>query len=190
MGQIAALTSDGLTLIVISADQTKLESAKRSELQLIDFDALSTADFDHVNAFVGGTAGKFRAPAISADGLELYYTINGLGAASDGIYGSVRPRTTVPFPTGTRITALTTEYEYVSAISSDRLTLFLFKSFSSVIFNRPSTSAEWSNPNAPASPPSIGGWDHKPFADCRTLVATASSASGCVNQDIYFFYRQ
>jgi hypothetical protein len=190
VGQMAALSGDGLTLIVFSADQTKIESAKRSALQLIDFGAPSTADFVTLNGFVAGTAGKFRAPTISADRLELYYSINGISTAADGIYRSVRASATIPFPAGARVNALTTDYEYVTGISSDRLTLFLFKSFASFIFTRLSTSAEWSNPNAPAAPQSIGGWDHKPFADCRTLVGTAGSAGGCANQDIYFFYRQ
>ncbi len=39
VGQMAALSGDGLTLFVFSADQTKIESAKRSALQLIDFGA-------------------------------------------------------------------------------------------------------------------------------------------------------
>ena len=85
---------------------------------------------------------------------------------------------------------LTSDYEYVSGISSDRLALFMFKGFGGIIFTRASTSADWSNPNAPAAPPQIGDWDHKPFADCRTLVATGSTAGGCMNQDIYFLYRQ
>ena len=189
-GEMAALSGDGLTFVVFSADQTKIESAKRSALQLIDFGTPSTADFVTINGFVAGTAGKFRAPTISADGLELYYTINGISTAADGIYRSVRASTTVPFPAGQRVAALTTDYEYVSGISSDRLTLFLFKSFGSYVFTRLSTSADWSNPNAPAAPPAIGGWDHKPFPDCRTLVATAAATGGCNNQDIYFLYRQ
>jgi hypothetical protein len=189
-GEMGALSSDGLTFIGFSADQTKIESAKRSALQLIDFGTPSTADFVTINGFVAGTAGKFRAPTISADGLELYYTINGISTAADGIYHSVRASTGVPFPAGARDTALTTDYEYVSGISSDRLAVFLFKGFGGFVFTRLSTSADWSNPNAPATPPQVGEWDHKPFQDCRTLVATGSTAGGCNNQDIYFLYRQ
>jgi hypothetical protein len=189
-GELGALSGDGLTFIGFSADQTKIESAKRSALQLIDFGTPSTADFVTINGFVAGTPGKFRAPTISADGLELYYTINGINTAADGIYHSVRASTGVPFPAGARDTALTPDYEYVSGISSDRLTIFLFKGFGGVAFTRLSTSADWSNPYAPAAPPQIGEWDHKPFQDCRTLVATGSAVGGCNNQDIYFLYRQ
>jgi hypothetical protein len=189
-GEMAALSGDGLTMIVISADQTALKSAKRSALQLIDFGTPSAADYVTINGFLAGTAGKFRAPNISADGLELYYTINGISTAADGIYRAVRASTSVPFPAGARDAALTSDYEYVSGISSDRLAVFLFKGFGGVVFTRASTSADWSNPNAPSTPPQIGDWDHKPFQDCRTLVATGATTGGCANQDIYFLYRQ
>ncbi|HZL20513.1 MAG TPA: hypothetical protein VFG23_22470, partial [Polyangia bacterium] len=188
--EMAALSGDGLTIIVLSADQTKIESAQRSALQLIDFGTPAATSFVTVNGFVAGTAGKFRAPVISADGLELYYTINGISTAADGIYRSVRGSASVPFPAGARVTALTSDYEYVTGISSDRLTIFLFKGFISTIFSRLSTSAEFANPNAPNTPPQIGDWDHKPFQDCRTLVATGVTAGGCNNEDVCFLYRQ
>ncbi|HEY4395178.1 MAG TPA: hypothetical protein VGP64_14000 [Polyangia bacterium] len=189
-GEMAALTGDALTLVVISSDQTALKSAKRSALQLIDFGTPSATDFVTINGFVAGTAGKFRAPAISADGLELYYTINGISTAADGIYRAVRPSTTVAFPAGTRDAVLTSDYEYVTGISSDRLALFLFKGFSGFVFTRASTSSDWSNPNAPNTPPQIGDWDHKPLQDCSKLVATGSTAGGCANQDIYVLTRK
>ena len=187
--EMAALSGDGLTIIVLSADQTQIESAQRSALQLIDFGTPAATNFVTINGFVAGTAGKFRAPAISADGLELYYTINGISTVADGIYRSVRGSAGVPFPAGARVTALTSDYEYVTGLSSDRLTIFLFKGFGGSVFSRASTSAEFANPNAPNPPPQIGDWDHKPFQDCRTLVATGSPG-GCSNEDIYFLYRQ
>ncbi len=189
-GEMAGLSGDGLTLIGFSSDQTAIESAKRSALQLIDFGSPTTADFVTINGFVAGTAGKFRAPQISADGLELYVTINGISTAADGIYRSVRSSTSVPFPGPQRVAVLTSDYEFVTGISSDRLTLFVFKGFGGFIFSRMSTSAEFANPNAPSAPPSIGGWEHKPFGDCRTLVGIGSTAGGCKNEDVYFFYRQ
>jgi hypothetical protein len=188
--EMAALSADGLTLIVLSADQTKIESAQRSALQLIDFGTPAATNFVTINGFVAGTAGKFRAPAISADGLEIYYTINGISTAADGIYRSIRGSAGVPFSAGARVTALTSDYEYVAGLSSDRLTIFLFKGFGSTIFSRTSTSAEFANPNAPNAPPAIGDWDHKPFQDCRTLVATSVTAGGCNNEDVSFLYRQ
>ena len=95
-GEMAALSGDGLTMIVISSDQTALKSAKRSALQLIDFGAPSAADFVTVNGFVAGTAGKFRAPAISADGLELYYTSTASARPPTGSTARSAPRRPSP----------------------------------------------------------------------------------------------
>src|SRR5207249_2506054 len=131
--QGGALSGDGLTLIAPSMDRKTLKSSKRSALQLIDFGAPSTADFATINGFLVGTAGLFRVPVLSGDGRELYYTINGISAAADGIYRSVRAAATGAFPAGARVTVLTPDYEYISAISSDRLTLFVFKPFGSWI---------------------------------------------------------
>jgi hypothetical protein len=185
-----ALSGDGLTFIGVSVDRKSLESASRSAAQLIDFGVPSASDFTAINGFLAGTAGKFRAPALSPDGRELYYTINGISTVADGIYRSVRAAATGPFPAGARVTILTSDYEFVTGVSSDRLTLFVFKGFGGWIFTRKSTSAEFSNPNAPNPPASIGDWQHKPFKDCSKLVATASTAGGCANQDIAFLYRQ
>ena len=188
--EMGTLSGDGLTFIGMSSDQTKIESARRSALQRLDFGVPSTSDFVLVNAGVARASGKIRAPAISADGLELYFTVNGVSTTVDGIYRSVRASSGVQFPVGQRVAVLTSDYEFVTAISSDRLALFVFKNFTSNIFTRWSTNAEFSNPNAPSIPPAIGGWEHKPFRDCATLVGTSSAAGGCQNEDVYFFHRQ
>ena len=184
-----AITGDGLTLVVLSADRKSFASTKRSALQLIDFGAPSTTDFTTVNGFLAGTSGQFRQPAISPDGREFYYTINGISTAADGIYRSVRGSSAGPFQLGTRVSALTSDYEYVTGVSSDRLTLFVFKGFAGFIFTRTSTSAEFVNPNAPNTPPQLGGWQHKPFQSCATMFSM-TSPGGCANEDLYFNYRQ
>jgi hypothetical protein len=63
-----------------------------------------------------------------------------------------------PFSLGRRVPALTSDYEFVTGISSDRLTLFVFKGFVGNIFTRSSTNADFGNPNTPKPPPKIGGW--------------------------------
>jgi hypothetical protein len=184
-----AMTGDGLTLVVLSANRTSFASTKRSALQLIAFDTPSMTDFTTVNGFLAGTAGLFRQPAISPDGRELYYTVNGISTAADGIYRSVRGSSAGPFQLGTRVSVLTSDYEYVTGVSSDRLALFVFKGFAGFILTRTSTSAEFVNPNAPNTPPQLGGWQHKPFQSCATLFSM-TSPGGCANEDLYFNYRQ
>jgi hypothetical protein len=77
----------------------------------------------------------------------------------------------------------------VADISSDRLTLFVFDGFTSRVLTRLSTTAQFTNPNAPAAPPQIGGWDHKPLANCAKLIAM-SSPGGCANEDVVVLTRQ
>jgi hypothetical protein len=64
----------------------------------------------------------------------------------------------------------------------------MFNSFSSVVYTRKSTNGLWINPNAPAAAPSIGGWEHKPLADCAHLIGM-SSPGGCANEDIFVYTR-
>jgi hypothetical protein len=184
-----ALASDGRTLIARTSDAKKLVSVTRSGSGQTDFGMESTADFAAINATIAANAGTIRAPVLSADGLQLLYTVNNVGAGTDGTYSAVRDSTAHPFPAGTLLPSPAADDEFAVGISSDRLTLFMFKSFASVVLTRTSTNGPWINPNAPAAAPTIGGWEHKPLADCARLVGM-SSTGGCQNEDIFVFTRQ
>lgn len=183
-----ALASDGRTLIARTSDAKKFVSVTRSGSGQTDFGLLSAADFAAINATIAGNAGTVRAPVLSADGLELLYTVNNVGAGTDGTYSAVRGSTAHPFPAGTLLPSPAADNEFAVGISSDRLTLFMFHSFSSVVLTRTSTNGSWVNPNAPAAAPAIGGWEHKPLADCVHLVGM-SSTGGCANEDIFVYTR-
>ena len=182
------ITADGLTIITISPDGKRLLSTKRSAINLVDFGPGSTTDFDQINGQLAGGAGGFRGPAISADGLELFYSILGAAPASNGIYSSVRSSTSVSFPAGTKIEAAM-PYPIVTGVSSDRLALFVFEPFQGRVLERNSTSLPFTNPNAPGPPGLLPGWQHKPLADCSKLVAM-TSPGGCHNEDIVLMTRQ
>jgi hypothetical protein len=182
------ISGDGLTLVVLSSDRTSLASAKRSALQLIDFNTPSSTDFTTVNGFLAGTTGQLSTPVLSPDGRELYYTIGGISTAVNGIYRALRPSGTGSFSAGSLVTVLTSDYQYVTGVSSDRLALFVFKGFGGFVFTRTSTSAEFVNPNAPNTPPQLAGWNHRPFQNCATLFSM-TSPGGCQNEDLYFDYR-
>jgi hypothetical protein len=185
-----ALSGDGLALITLGSDFRTFQSARRSALHLIDFGAPAAADFTAINGMLAGSAGLLRGGVISTDGLEFYYTIFGADAATDGMYRAKRLASSLPFSVGARLNGIDPSYTDVTAISSDRLTLFVFKTWAGFVFTRSSTSAEFSNPNAPNPPPELPGFHHKPFADCSTLVATMAVGGGCANQDIFFQTRQ
>ncbi|HEX3904708.1 MAG TPA: hypothetical protein VH853_17870 [Polyangia bacterium] len=188
INQEIGMSGDGLTLVLLSADRTTISSAQRSALQLIDFGTPSSADFTTVNGFLTGTSGQFRYPVLSPDGRELYYTIANLSTAVNGVYHATRPSSSGPFPAGKLIPVLTTGYEYVTGVSSDRLAIFVFNGFGGFVFTRTSTSGDFVNPNAPNTPPQISGWQHKPFQNCATLFFM-TSPGGCANEDLYFGYR-
>ena len=185
------ITADGLTIISKSADGKKLMSTTRSAINAIDFAAASETDFAQINGQLVGTSGTFFVPTISADGLELFFTILGADATTDGIYSSVRTSTTVPFPAGTKLPPPVSDYHFATGVSSDRLTLFVLgnSTYANRILSRKSTSQPFINPNAPAAPPVLGGWQHKPLADCSKLIAM-TSPGGCANEDVVLLTRQ
>ena len=184
-----AMSGDGLTLVVVSSDGTSLASAQRPGLQSIAFSAPSKTDFAAINDFLVGTTGVLGWPALSSDGHELYYALGGISTAVNGIYRSIRPTGTGPFPAGTLVTVLASPYQFVTSESSDRLTLFVYQPYGTYIFTRSSTRAEFATPNLPAAPTTVaGGWQHKVFQDCRTMFSMSSSG-GCQNEDLYFDYR-
>ena len=186
-----AITADGLTLVVPTVDRKRLMSTTRSALGMTDFGTPTDTDFAAINATIAGKSGTLSAPVISADGLELVYTIgNNTDTPSlNGIYDAVRTSTSQPFPAGTKMPPPAADYSFAAGLSSDRLTLFVFDSFSSRVLTRTSTSQPFSNPNNPNPPPQITGWDHKPLADCSKLIATISPG-GCAGEDIGVFTRQ
>lgn len=181
------ITADGLTIITLSTDGKRLLSTQRSSINMVDFGLASTTDFDQINGQLTGSLGGFRGPAISADGLELFYSIVGATSAN-GIYSSVRTSTSVAFPAGAKIQAAM-PYPLVTGVSSDRLALFVFDAFQGRVLKRNSTSQPFTNPNAPGAPESLPSWQHKPLADCSKLVAMASPG-GCQNEDIVLMSRQ
>ncbi|MET0594110.1 MAG: hypothetical protein ABW133_15525, partial [Polyangiaceae bacterium] len=185
-----ALSGDGLTIVTLSKDFRTFQSARRSALQLLDFGTLSSADFTAVNAMISGTPGSFRGGVLSPDGIELFFTIFNGGPAIDGIYSAKRSATNVPFSAGARLVGVDAAYTDVTGVSSDRLALFVFKPWAGFVFTRTSTSADFSNPNAPNAPPELAGWQHKPFGDCATLLATYAASGGCINEDVVFQARK
>lgn len=81
------------------------------------------------------------------------------------------------------------DYPYASGISSDRLALFLFDNFTGRVLTHKSTSLPFTNPNAPAAPPQLAGWQQTPLADCSKIVAM-TSPGGCANEDVTLLTRQ
>lgn len=182
------ITRNGLSILMRSVDGKRLLKARRSALNAVDFTIDANIDFDNVNAQLTGKGGTFGAPVISDDELELIYTIENSSPTSNEIYSSIRGSKTVPFPAGTKIMAAA-PYPYATALSSDRLALFVNDMYQGRVLTRKSTSLPFVNPNAPGPPPSIPNWIHRPLTDCSKLIAMASPG-GCQNEDIVLMTRQ
>jgi hypothetical protein len=179
---------DGLTLIAATSDARSFRTLRRSGPGKVDFGAPAAAEF--VNVVATGSQ-LVWAPAISADGLAFYYTVvSSPGAATDGIYESVRASTTQPFPAGTRLPAeIQKVAQFVNGISPDKLILFveLFDSalggFATVLFSRASVADPFTNPNAPNPPSRVPGLRTRPLAGCKKLAGTCSTG-GCTGEDV------
>lgn len=184
-----AISADGLTVIALSMDRKKLLATKRSAINAVDFGPASDADFVNVNMQTLAASKTFSSPVLSADGLELWYSVRDTAMNKTTPHVAVRTSTSEPFPAGTEAPQPVSNHSLVQGISSDRLTLFVFDSFSGRVFTRKSTSLPFTNPNAPAAPPQLVGWNHEPLADCTKLLAMRSPG-GCAKEDIILLSRQ
>jgi hypothetical protein len=183
-GHLFDVAADGLSLVGVTTDNRQLMRTTRSARGAVDFGAPSAVEFAAINTLVSGDVDATLAgPVLAADGLELFYSISGLSDAENGLRHSVRASTSVAFPVGERLPPPASAYPLAVGVSSDRLALFVFDNFESVVFTRSSTSKPFVNPNAPAAPPRIASWAHRPVTDCSKLIAMAS-AGGCQNEDL------
>jgi len=178
------LTADGRTIVGVDTAGTGLLASTRSALGAVDFGAASPGDFAAI-AVVAPS--MLLGPALSPDGLALYYSIvNATDPATDGIYEAVRASTAVPFPAGTRMPAVVQGNGYVTATSSDRMTLFIqTNAFSMIVLSRTSLDAPFANPLAPAAPPTVPGFRTRPVGSCDRLVGTCTG--GCVGEETCVF---
>jgi len=181
------ITSDGLTIVTTTTNRKSLKSTKRSAINAVDWGTASDADFVNINMQTVSNTKVIYSPTLSADGLEFWYSL--ADSAGTVPYVSVRDSTTAPFPAGTAAPAPVSTYPLVAGISSDRLAIFVFDNFSGRLLTRNTTSAMFTNPNAPAAPPQIPGWAHKPLASCAKIVAMYSPG-GCANEDVVVITRQ
>ncbi len=184
--QTMTLSPDGLTIVGVgTTNQTFLES-KRSAVGLIDFSVAVPGAFNTINASVpaGGTLGT---PVISADGLAFYYAIGGAqNAALNGIYEATRLQTNVPFNAGTKMPAIVQNYDAITGISSDRMTLFLMKGFNASILSRASLSQPFAT--SPIGPPDAAS-RVQPITTCGYLFGTCAPG-GCAAETICFWTRK
>ena len=179
-----ALTADGLTIIGIeAATGTHFVVARRTAKTTGTFTSASAADFAALA--VTGNA-RLIAPVISADGLAFYFSV--IGDATAGIYESVRPSTSVPFPAATKLGGDLANMAVVTTISSDHMALFVgdhggaFGAATRTSVTQPFTLQV--GLSLPPQPRMLG--------DCSGIYATCSLGGGsgqCAELDVCLFAR-
>ena len=184
-----AITADGLTVVTLSADRKTIVTTTRSAINMIDFGTAMPTWFANFSALTMNTTKVFVGPVLSADGLEFWVSTYDTSTGAMLPHYSVRTEPTSVFPAPTPAYAPITNYPAVEGISADRLTLIVFDNFTGRVLTRNSTSAQFTNPNAPALPPQLPAWDQKPLAGCNRMVAM-TSPGGCANEDVVLLTKQ
>jgi hypothetical protein len=166
-----AITSDGLTVIGPSMDGMAFLASSRSSIGAGDFGPGDPAPFAAL-----GTGAVLGGPAISADSLAFYYN-----QGSD-IYEAVRASATVPVAAGALMPSAVQAYEYVTATSVDRLSLFLqTDTFSMVMLSRIRIGDPFAGSVA------VPGFRTRPLETCTALIGTCLTGGGCVGEDVCRF---
>lgn len=182
-----ALTADGLSIIGSSKDHTQFLKTTRAAVGATTFAPAQNVDFAALNV---SAPTRIIFPAISSDGLAFYFRmVDNPDPSQNGLYETVRPSTTVPFPTATKMSGVVQSYESITAVSSDRMTLFVQNySFQMAALTRKSIKQAFANPNFPGPAPSLPGFRTRPLGDCQAVVATYSEA-GCLGETLAIFTR-
>lgn len=182
-----ALTADALTIIGASADRTQFLQSTRTSIGGTDFGPTSNADFA---ALTVAAPTKIDFPAISTDGLAFYYRMFGNPDASqNGLYETVRTSTAVPFPAARKMPGVVQNYALITAVSSDRMTLFVQNnSYQMAALTRKSVKAAFANPNFPGVTPMPPAFRTRPLGDCQAVIGTYTT-SGCSGEDIAVYAR-
>ena len=93
----------------------------------------------------------------------------------------MRATTTAAFPAATKLTGAVQTFDGITGLSSDRLTAFVTKSFSTKILTRTSLTDEFAV--LPTSTPPFQAARIVPLKGCATLIGT-SEPGGCQNEAI------
>jgi hypothetical protein len=175
------LTADGLTVIGVATGGLSFLASKRSAVGATDFSLAAAGDFAAINAAVPAAPASLSWPLLSGDGLAFYYRVAGASdTTANGIYEALRASTTAPFAAATLMPGDVQTFESISGISSDRMTVFVTKTFATQLLTRDSLAQPFTTPTM--STPPGQAFRVVPIAGC-TLIGT-SEPGGCQNEAI------
>jgi predicted Ser/Thr protein kinase len=126
-------------------------------------------------------------PVLSADERTLYYRMIDPGTTDpgslDGNYAATRADPHAPFAVGKRMPGRGRQYDYVTGVSADHLSLFMEGDFRTHVLARASVDQPFADPGPGMLPALLPGWRAVPLADCRR-IATTWTPGGCEREDI------
>jgi cysteine-rich repeat protein len=178
-----SMAPDGLTVLsaLPGAGAYGVALRKRASRATTTFGAVQTAEFANVNSWAAAKSAAIILPALSPDGLSLFFTATVAGAA-DTHYEVTRAQAGGVFDTpGAPIGGNLIGWGAITASSADRLTVYADKNYRTDSFVRASLTA----PFVKQTTTQIQAIRVYPAdAGCHKLVGN-SQPGGCLNEDIY-----
>jgi hypothetical protein len=166
------LTADGLTIIGVGTGARSFLTSTRTAVGMIDFSTATVGPFAFINAAIPPSPATVGLPVLSHDGLEFtFLVVSATDTTMNGIYDSVRATTTAAFPAAAKLTGVVQTFDGISGLSSDRLTAFVGKNFSTQILTRTSLTDAFAVP--PMSTPPFQAARIVPIKGCATLIGTS-----------------
>jgi hypothetical protein len=178
------LSADGEAVVMTTADRTRFARSR-----LAGFEVLP-ADDAEFRALIAAPGRSLRFPVLAADELTLYYRLDDPGppgdvGPQDGSHAAVRADRWSPFSPGRRVTGKVRQYEYITGVSSDGLSLFVASDFETSVLVRTSTAEPFGPPAWTLSPARLDGWRALPLSGCDRILTT-STPGGCEGEDIIY----
>jgi hypothetical protein len=129
---------------------------------------------------------------LAADELTLYYRLDGPDSESiagrrNGSYAAARGDRKSAFLPGILMPKKVQQYEYITGVSQDGLSLFMNSDYETIVLVRAHTTEPFGEPAPHRSPARLGGWRAIPLAGCQRILTTGTPG-GCENEDIVTLY--
>jgi hypothetical protein len=177
------LSADGRTLVAASADWKRLLAFDLSG------GVPSAPRLLHDPLLPAGTRNpNVASPALSHDQRTLYYTVHHSlddePTSIAGIYQAERDELDQPFGHGARVRGIAQNYEAVSGVSRDHLTLFMSRDYLTYTLIRASRDQPFIGllGRVAIGPP---GWRTVPVAACQRFIMTWTPG-GCEQEDLHY----
>src|SRR5262249_6280191 len=163
------LSADGRTAVLATADRRGFVRARIDGFRVL---ALDDAE---VRALTADAPRTVHYPVLTADELTLYYRLDGpesesIGGPRNGSYAAERGDRTSAFLPGILMPGKVQQYEYITGVSPDGLSLFMTSDYETIVLVRARTTEPFGEPGLHQSPARMGGWRAIPLAGCQRIL--------------------